>query len=127
IFTDLVLNILVYMPLGLLLVMSLRRLLSVFYALLAAVLIGGVISFTLEILQHYIPARVPSLIDLVTNLTGIVLGGILAAILQPDMPIGHWLRQWRYQRFRPDILGALGLSAFGLWSLSQLSPLAPSL
>jgi len=127
ILTDLVLNVLVYMPLGLLLVMGLRRFFGVFNALLIGVLIGGILSFTLEFLQNYIPARVSSFSDLITNLLGTALGGMLAVVLQPEMPLGHWLWQWRQKLFRPDMLGALGLTAFGLWSLSQLSPLAPSL
>ncbi|TVR66322.1 MAG: DUF4962 domain-containing protein [Candidatus Competibacteraceae bacterium] len=127
IFTDLVLNVLVYMPLGLLLVMGLRRFLGILNALLVAVLMGGALSFTLEVLQNYIPVRVSSLSDLLTNLIGTVLGGMLAAILQPDMPLGRWLWEWRRYWFRPDVLSSLGLIAFGLWSLSQLSPLAPSL
>lgn len=127
IFTDILLNILVYMPLGLLLVAALRRHLGTLAALITALLLGATLSLTMEILQNFLPGRVSSIMDLGTNILGTALGGALAATLHPDTRIGHGLWRWRDDLFRPDTLGNLGLLALGLWGLSQLSPLAPSL
>jgi VanZ family protein len=127
IFTDLVLNILVYMPLGLLLVAGLAPKLRPLSALLIAVIAGTALSFTMETLQQFLPGRVSSVHDLGTNMVGTLLGGLMAAILSPQNPVGRWLWQWRHDRFRPDTLGNLMLLALALWALSQLSPLAPSL
>ena len=53
-------------------------------AILYATMIGGVLSFVIEVLQAYIPRRVSGTTDIITNTLGALVG---AAIVRPD-----WIR-----------------------------------
>ncbi|MBS1137799.1 MAG: rane protein, partial [Proteobacteria bacterium] len=64
---DLILNVCAYLPLGLLLVPALRPRLKPGAAVVAAVAIGAALSLTLETVQNFLPSRVPSNLDLATN------------------------------------------------------------
>jgi VanZ family protein len=76
---DTVANIFLYVPLGLLLCLSLSRLLGGrVLGLLGAIILSGFISFGIEWVQAYSPARVSSLIDLYANCAGGVIGAMLA-------------------------------------------------
>ena len=55
---DILVNLLAYMPLGLLLVMGLRRRTGLALAIMAATLVGAGMSFILEVLQSALPSRV---------------------------------------------------------------------
>lgn len=127
ILTDLLLNLLVYMPLGLLLALRLRPVLGFGLALLAATLLGGLLSLAMEALQMSLPGRVSSILDLATNAAGTLLGALLAAFLGRGALLGRRPAAWRQAWLQPDRCAELALLAAGLWSLSQLSPLAPSL
>ena len=47
-------------------------------AILMATLVGGLLSFTVEFLQYYIPRRDSSLTDVISNTTGSLLGALIA-------------------------------------------------
>jgi VanZ family protein len=127
ILTDILLNILVYMPLGLLLALRLRPLLGFAPAVLAATLLGGLLSLAMEMLQMSLPGRVSSVMDLATNVGGALLGALLAAFLGRGAFLGRWPAAWRAAWLKTGHGSDLVLLTLGLWVLSQLSPLAPSL
>jgi hypothetical protein len=89
-------------------------------ALLAGVLISGVI----EALQTYLPSRVASNVDLLTNGAGALLGGLLAAPFASSLIDRGRLADLRLRWFerRPSIL----LLLVALWPIAQLYP-APML
>jgi glycopeptide antibiotics resistance protein len=79
---DLLMNVAGFVPLGFifgayfLLGRSRRQ------AILYATLVGGVLSFAVEVLQAYIPQRVSGTTDIITNTLGTFLGALLA---RPNM------------------------------------------
>lgn len=124
---DLVQNVLVYAPLGLLTVLWLVDSLSFWSALFFATLAGTTLSFIIESIQQFIPSRVASTSDLAMNLLGTLLGGMVAAFLTRETFSGARLLALRKQWFRSGPLPNIGLVTIGLWALSQTSPLVPSL
>lgn len=124
---DLVQNVLVYAPLGLLTVLWLVGNLRFWPALILTTLSGTAISFIIENIQQFIPSRVASTSDVLMNLLGTFLGGIVAAFLSPETFSGAKLSALRNQWFRTGPLPNVGLITLGLWTLSQTSPLVPSL
>jgi hypothetical protein len=79
---DILVNIAGFVPLGVILCVyfSLRG--SRVQAIRNAVLVGALLSFTIEILQAYIPRRVSGTTDIITNTLGALLG---AGITNPSL------------------------------------------
>lgn len=86
-------NLLGYVPVGLLLALAARR---AGRGMVFAVLIGGaagmLLSYALEVTQHLLPQRVPSLMDLVLNGGGSLLGALVAAGLEAAGVPARWQR-----------------------------------
>lgn len=124
---DIIQNVLVYMPLGLLVVAWCGRRLPFGAALLLAAVTGTALSLVIETAQQYLPVRVPSLVDVAMNFTGSVIGALLGALFSRRTMPGAMLLRVRDDWFRPGPLATTGLIVVGLWFLSQTSPLVPSL
>ena len=118
---DVAINMLGYMPLGFLLVLSALRTGRGQYALGLVTLVTGALSLSMESLQGYLPARVPSNVDLGLNVLGAWLGALLAWGMEKLGIIDRWSR-FRERWFVADARGALVLLA--LWPLSLLFPAA---
>lgn len=117
---DLVVNLGAYVPLGLLLTLAFHRLPTRWLpALLAALLCAG-LSFSVEVIQNWLPARVPSNLDLVTNSLGGLIGALLGAVFGPAW-FGR-LHAWQGQMVAPLPQVELGVTLLALWLLTQLSP-----
>ncbi|MDB4543023.1 VanZ family protein, partial [bacterium] len=125
--TDILVNFLVYLPFGLLFFKGLPARWSSVLRLVVVTAVGAAISYSLECGQAYMPARVPSLLDLCLNTASAFAGGLLALVSSRDSRIGARLYAWRRQYFKAGPEGTLGLFVVGFWSLSQLTPLVPSL
>ncbi|GGC78362.1 hypothetical protein GCM10011396_26920 [Undibacterium terreum] len=124
---DIVQNILVYAPLGLLLVLRLNRNMGFWLALILATIVGTLLSFAVESIQQFLPSRVASLSDLVMNFLGTFLGGVLAGFMSAETLTGKAVAKYREQWFRTGILANIGIAILAMWSLSQTTPLVPSL
>ena len=124
---DILTNLLVYMPFGLLLMRTLGNRSGSVHRLLLVTLASALLSLALEYLQAHLPGRVPSVLDLVLNTLGGFTGALFALTLRPDTAIGGKLYRIRSMYIHPGPLANLGLLALGLWALSQLSPLVPSI
>ncbi len=121
---DFAINVAGYAPLGFLLALAeLRRRpgTGVWMAVWRATLAGGLISLVMEALQTYLPARVPSNVDLALNTTGALVGALLAGGLERVGAIAHWSRL-RGSWFVAEARGALVLLA--LWPVALLFPTA---
>jgi len=118
---DLAVNVTGYMPLGFLLVLSALRVGKNRFVVLLATLTAGFLSLTMESLQSYLPARVPSNVDLALNVSGAWLGAWLAWVLERLGVIARW-SHLRARWFIADARGALVLLA--LWPLALLFPAA---
>ncbi len=125
--SDIVTNVLVYIPFGLLLAQGFVRRTAFPITLPLAASAGGLLSIALELLQAYLPSRVPSILDVVFNTSGAFIGAALAAALSPDTLHGRWLRTLRQEYIAPGALPLLGLFTALLWAVSQLTPFVPSL
>jgi VanZ family protein len=118
---DLGANLVGYVPLGALLFIALVR--SECRPGLAwgsAVLMGGLLSLTLELLQNFLPQRVPSNVDLGLNAAGGLVGASMGALVHAM----GWVDRWQMVRerwFAPRSAG--GLALFLLWPMGLLFPL----
>ena len=115
---DLVVNVLAYLPLGALVSIGIARrvprLPAALLAWLACVLLGLVV----EMLQHYLPSRIPSQFDLLCNAAGAALGAGLAAWLARPLLAAEDRLAIALTRVPHP---AYGLALLALWLLTQLS------
>ncbi len=118
---DIVTNIAGYVPLGFLLVLSALRNGRTRYTVVVATFLAGVLSLMMESLQSYLPARVPSNVDLALNVLGALVGALLAWAMEKLGVIDRWSR-FRAHWFVADARGALVLLA--LWPPALLFPAA---
>jgi hypothetical protein len=79
---DLLMNVVGFMPLGFIFGAYFLLGRSRGQAILYATLVGGALSFAVEVLQAYIPPRVSGTTDIITNTLGTFLGALLA---RPNM------------------------------------------
>ncbi|MFT4192881.1 MAG: VanZ family protein [Comamonas sp.] len=120
--SDLIFNVLGYMPLGLLLAVGLQR--CARWSLgpaLAVVLAASLLSLGMEFLQNYLPQRVSSNLDWALNTLGAALGAGLAEGLRRCGVLALWGR-FRQRWFDADARGVLSLMA--LWPAALLFPAA---
>jgi VanZ family protein len=117
---DVMVNIVGYMPLGVLLVLALHPAVRGIWAVLLAGVGGILVSGTMEIVQNYLPSRVPSNLDLLTNSAGCLAGAVLGLLFAPLL-----LDHGRLQRLRQRWFAAhasQGLVLVALWPLAQVYP-----
>jgi VanZ family protein len=121
---DFGINVVGYMPLGFLAAIAVLRTrpeAGVVGAVLRATVAGAAIAFAMETLQSYLPARIPSNVDLGLNAAGALAGAVLAAALERFGAVAHWHRT-RSNWFVDDSRGGLVLLA--LWPPALLFPAA---
>ena len=120
---DVILNVLGYIPLGFLFLLGLSReprTADKFWVVMGC--IG--LSLSLEAMQTFLPSRVPSKMDLLTNTMGGLLGVILALgivrrrRLAPTL--NHRLEHWLIKR------AWIGMALLSLWFISLLPPQNPT-
>ncbi|MFK3738998.1 VanZ family protein [Massilia sp. TN1-12] len=117
---DVMVNIVGYMPLGALIVLSLYPAVRGVWAVLVAGIAGILVSGTMETVQNYLPSRVPSNLDLLTNAGGCLAGAIIGACFARSL-----LDQSRLYRLRRRWFAAhasQGLVLVALWPLAQVYP-----
>jgi len=128
---DVFINVVAYIPLGALLASLLRRRATRLrlshrrlFAWLGAALFGVMLSLSLESIQLFLPNRVASPLDILTNSSGVALGALLAML-----PIGRQLiarlMRWRRRNFAHHRSTGWGLLLLGVWFVAQLNPAIP--
>ncbi|MFC0253553.1 VanZ family protein [Massilia consociata] len=117
---DVAVNIVGYVPFGILLVLSLYPHIRGVWAVLLAALAGILVTGTMETVQNFLPTRVPSNLDLVTNAGGCLVGAILGAWWAPGLLDRGRLFQLRRRWFAPH--ASQGLVLVALWPLAQIYP-----
>ena len=117
---DIASNLLGYAPLGLLICLArLRHGAKLVAAMGSALLLGAGLSYAMELTQHLLPRRVPSLLDWVLNFGGVALGVLLAVLIQAM----GWLNRWQAMRDRWMERGNGGaLTLLLLWPVALLFP-----
>lgn len=116
---DVLANLVGYAPLGFLLALGLLRSGWGRWAWWAAVLLPMVLSVSVELLQNFLPRRIPSNLDLGLNLGGAMLGASSAWVLERLGGLRRWT-QFRREWFHPQAYGSLVLLA--LWPFALLYP-----
>lgn len=113
-------NLGAYAPLGLLLCLAgLRQGVAWPLALGVAAGAGAALSYALEVVQHLLPQRVPSLLDWALNSAGALLGALLALAVQALGLLAGWQRA-RERWLERGNGGALALLV--LWPVALLFP-----
>jgi len=116
---DVVANVLGYMPLAFFMTLGALRTQHLRWTVWLAVPTAGILSMAMETLQIYLPARVPSNLDLVLNILGAALGALSGWGLEKLGVLQRWNR-FRASWFVSDTRGALVLLA--LWPVALLFP-----
>ena len=118
---DVVSNVLGYAPLGFFLTLSAMRMGWRTRVVIVVTLSAAALSLTMEGLQSYLPARVPSLPDFLLNTLGAWVGAGLASALERLGLLRRW-SQFRERWFVRDAYMALVLMA--IWPAALLFPVA---
>lgn len=124
--SDLLTNILVYIPLGYLLSAVSSARFGKFGRILLTVVFGFVLSLSMEYLQMSLPARTSSPIDLLLNILSTSLGALSFSCLGRGSSFGEWLRKWRQVWFNDGRIVDIGLFVIVFWGAMQLAPFVPS-
>ena len=125
---DVVSNVLAYVPLGFLLIARTQAMGLPGAAGMALTLLAGFcLSLGVESLQQFLPSRTPSIIDLLANSIGTLVGAWAGLLLGVRTSVAVRLRAARAAWCVPDPVVNGGLLALLIWVLSQLSPFVPSL
>lgn len=117
---DLGTNIVGYVPLGILAVFALYPRIRGFAAVVIASVGGIVLSGSMEAVQTYIPSRISSNLDLITNSCGMILGAGFAPVLTRFFFDDSRFLQLRHRWFTHE--ASRGLLVLSLWPLAQIYP-----
>jgi VanZ family protein len=117
---DVATNVFGYLPFGMLMVFALYPAFRGLAATIIAIFAGMLLSGTLEAVQTFLPNRVSSNLDFLTNLAGTCIGAFLGALLTHAFLEQSRLLQLRREWFVPE--AGRGLIVAGLWPLAQIYP-----
>ena len=120
---DLWTNIVGYAPFGALMVFALYPRVRSYGAVLLSIAAGVALSTVMEAVQTYLPTRIPSNLDLITNSCGTVLGALVGAWTGR-----YFLRESRLLELRRRWFSreaSRGLVVVGLWPLALIYPQNP--
>ncbi len=124
---DVAANLLAYLPFGLLLGLVLRARCGALWSVLLATLGGLALSAAMEYAQMYLPSRISSNLDLLTNSGGALLGALLAVGIAPRAWFALHLAHWRVRLFHGGGEADFGLALVALWMFAQINPSLPML
>jgi VanZ family protein len=119
---DLAANVVAYFPLGFLAVLALAPRVRGSAAIACAVVLAAAVSVALEALQAYLPDRIPSNVDLATNVLGGFLGAAAGAATWRAAVARGGAHALRDRLCRPGAATDAGLVLLGLWLFTQLNP-----
>ena len=124
---DLLTNIFIYVPFGLLATRAIFRRHYTLAHWLSICLLGAAFSTTMECLQLFVPSRVASNVDIFANSAGAALGSALAPLISRHSRFFAWFVVLRRHWFRPGWAVNLGLLLLALWVLAQFNLQKPGL
>ena len=120
---DIAVNVVGYVPLGLLGVMALHPRFRGVSAFVLALAGSTALSLVLEGAQSYLPARVPTNLDVLCNIAGAAIGAALGQHFTPLIGGGP-LSRLRAANFLSGTDVDFGLVLLALWLFTQLNPAA---
>ena len=120
--SDIVLNLIAYLPLGAMLVIGLRPRCAGWPGCLIAIALAALLSFALESVQQFLPARIASNLDLLANSGGAAIGAFGAWLFSFPVVAEHPALALRRRIVRGDVLGDCGLISVVVWLCIQFDP-----
>jgi VanZ family protein len=124
---DAVVNLLAYLPFGLLLGLLLRVRFGAFASVIFSLCLGLLLSASMEYLQMFLPTRTSSNLDLLTNSAGALIGAVVAVSITSWTWFFSRLMRWRSYWFRHGKEMDFGLALLALWMFGQINPSLPML
>jgi VanZ family protein len=119
---DIALNIAAYLPLGAMLFVALKPPFPAVAAFIGATLIAATLSLGLESAQMFLPTRIASNVDLISNSAGASCGALAAWLLSLPALAGNPFKAMRHRLFRAGAFGDSGLLLVVLWIVIQFHP-----
>jgi len=124
---DSVINLLSYLPFGLLIGLTVRAKFGALTSVTAGLCAGMLLSASMEYLQMYLPMRISSNMDILTDSSGALLGAILAASITSWTWFFPRVTRWRNELFRHGKEMDFGMALLALWMFGQINPSLPML
>jgi VanZ family protein len=117
---DVTINVLGYIPFGMFLVCALYPRVRGAAAAWLSACCGILMSGAMEAVQTFLPSRVASNLDLLTNSAGACIGAVAAVLLTPTLLQESRFLELRRRWFSPA--ASRGLIVLALWPLAQIYP-----
>ena len=117
---DAVINVIGYIPFGMLLAYAMHPRIRGIVAFVLVALIGALVSGAMEAVQTYLPSRVSSNLDFYTNAAGCTLGGLFGVLSARKLLDTSHLYRLRQRWFAQH--ASQGLVLLALWPLAQIYP-----
>lgn len=124
---DTVVNLLSYLPFGLLAGLTLRARFGAPVSALFALCLGIMLSAGMEYLQMYLPGRISANTDLLSNSLGTLAGALLAVSMASRPRLLSRVTHWRSSLFQQGKEMDFGLALLALWIFGQINPSLPML
>lgn len=121
---DIFVNLAAYGPLGFLLSIGWGARYGAGRGVLAATLCAAGLSLALETVQVFLPSRIASNVDLLTNSVGALIGAMAAPLFAPTHMLGGKLHGVRHRLFHEGMAADVGLVIVCLWPVTQFHPTA---
>jgi VanZ family protein len=121
------LNLLSYLPFGLLVGLALRARFGAVASVIIGLFLGVSLSASMEYLQMYLPARISSNMDLLSNSAGMLTGALLAVSITSWPWLLTRLTHSRSSLFHHGKEMDFGLALLMLWMFGQINPSLPML
>jgi VanZ family protein len=121
---DVLANMIAYAPFGMFAAV-LKRHQSSSGRVLLALSLGAALSFAVETAQMYLPPRDASVVDLLSNTAGALVGGIVAVVFKRSQHASDALLRFRHRWFITGTVGDLGLALMAIWLAVQINPGIP--
>lgn len=124
---DALANLLSYLPLGFLISLTFRTRFGALASVIFALCAGILLSVSMEYLQMYLPTRISSNMDILSNSSGALIGALLAASMTSQSWLFTRLTHWRSALFHHGKEVDFGLALLALWVFGQINPSLPML
>ena len=119
--SDVVVNVLAYFPLGLLLTLLWMGRVPRWAAVLLGAGFAGLLSLAIEFAQAYLPTRISSNVDVLTNSIGALWGAGAAQAWGQRWLLSGELQRLRERHFRSGARADAAFLLLALWLLTQLN------
>lgn len=121
---DVLVNICAYVPLGFLLARAFMAGYGAGRAVLIASALALLTSVAMECIQMFMPSRIASNVDVLTNSLGGLIGALASPLFAPTRGLGIRLARLRQQWFVYGLSADVGLVLVCIWLVTQLHPTA---